>query len=237
MTWLCKPLHLPFLLDLNVRHLAVPSLIFYSEWIVSPNQLLLTVFRFENLLKSNLYSWCVRVWHVTETIYVLTVFLNSTLLFSANLNFCCGQSILLPSKNSVPFQHVLQPDNATKFIPRLPILAGFILSLTKFHWVGSIVVWISPLQLLTKDLIELSTWILYPVQNIHAIIPENRLFTTWSPKTLDNTWHKCNLNVAPSSSNQGVLCAFSSATLDLQAMKETDTDTSSYTFLSYMTAT
>ena len=51
-------------------------------------------------------------------------------------------------------------------------------------------------------------------------------------QTLETTWHICKPNIAPSNSNQGVLCAFSGATLDLQAMKEIDTDPSSYTFFS-----
>ena len=94
-------------------------------------------FQFDNLLQSNLHCWCGTVWCVTEPIYVLTVFLNSELLFSANLNFSSGRPVLLPCKNSGPFHHVLQPDNPTISIPQCPISSGFILPLTKFHWVGS----------------------------------------------------------------------------------------------------
>ena len=36
-TLLCKPLHLPFLLDLAIRHLVVPSLIYYFEWTAWPS--------------------------------------------------------------------------------------------------------------------------------------------------------------------------------------------------------
>ena len=111
-----------------------------------------SLFQFENLLKSNLHSWCGKVWHITQTIHVLKVFLNSKLLFSANSNFCCSQSVLSPSKNSGPLSHVLQQDNATVSIPWLLISAGFILPITKIYWVGSAAVWISPILLATKDL-------------------------------------------------------------------------------------
>ena len=156
---------------------------------------LYSLFQFENLLKSNLHSWCGIVWHI----HILTVFLNSKLLFSANSNFCCGQSVLLPCKNSGPFHHVLQPDNATITIPWLPISAGFILPLTKFHWVGSFTVWISPIWLATKDLnFLLGFFTLYKTFMLSH--QKADFFITWSPKTSD-TSHKCNPNITPSSSN------------------------------------
>ena len=77
------------------------------------------LFQFENLLKSNLHSWCGTVWHVAESIHILTVFLNFKLLFTANSTVCCDQSVLLPRKNFGPLNHVLQPDNATISIPWL----------------------------------------------------------------------------------------------------------------------
>ena len=102
-------------------------------------------FQFENLLKANLHSWCGKIWQVTETILVLTVFLISKLLFSVNSNLFYNQSVLLSSKNSGPFHHVPQSGNATVSIAWLQISAGFILPLTKFHW-------ISPVWLATKNL-------------------------------------------------------------------------------------
>ena len=157
MTWLCKPLHLPFLLDLVVGHLVVPSFMYYFEWIAWPNQLLLTVFSSLRICWNLISIPVVVQFDETITIHVLTVYLNSKLLLSANSNFycgnfCCGQSVLLPSKNSGLFHHILQPDNATISIPHFPILAGFISALTKFYWVGSVAVRISPIWLATKGL-------------------------------------------------------------------------------------
>ena len=144
-------LHLPFLLDLVVQHLVVPSLIYNSEWIAWSNQLLLTVFSYLRICWNLISIPCGTVWHITETMHFLIIFFNSKLVFSANSNFCFNKSVFLPSKNlkknSGPTYHVLQPDN-DRSIPRLPISTGFILPLTKFHWVGSV----SPVRLTTNDL-------------------------------------------------------------------------------------
>ena len=131
-------------------------------------------FQFENLLKYNLHSWCGTVWRIAETIHVLTVFLNSKLLFSTNLNFCWDESVLLPSKNSGPFHHALQPDNATISIP-IPNISRIYSSIDKIP-LSRFCCCVNFTNLISYKRFDVSTWILYPVQNINAVTPENRLF-------------------------------------------------------------
>ena len=114
-------------------------------------------------------------------------------------------------------------------------MAGYSFIEKKDHRVGAIVVWISPIRLAANDLnfllgffIKYNTYML-PLHKAY-------FFITWSSKTLDNFLHKCIPNILPSNSNWRELGQFSGATSDLEAITETDTDQSSYTFLSYMTA-
>ena len=95
------------------------------------------IFQFENLLKSNLYSWCGTVWN--HTCFSSILELQVALLSQFKLLLW-------------PISFVAKQDNPAISIPWLPVSARFILSLTKFHWLGSVVVWISPIQLIAKDL-------------------------------------------------------------------------------------
>ena len=132
-----------------------------------------SLFQFENLLKSNLHSWCGRVWRITTTIHVLKVLLNSKLLISANSNFCCGRTVLLPSKSSGPFHHVLQPGNVTISIPWPQYHQDLFYRLQ--NPLRRFCCCVNVTNLISYKRFEFSAWIIYPVQNIRAVTPENRI--------------------------------------------------------------
>ena len=85
--------------------------------------------------------------------------------------------------------------------------------------------WISPIRLAASDLNFL---IVFFVQYKTFMLAHQKteFLITWLRKTFGTTFHKSNPNVALGSSNRGVLCVFSSATLELETMKETDKDPS-----------